>query len=107
MFLNGGVHWAPYNIAYMWPALLPAWLSMSYLRTRYLAFWSRYNYVLSVAFSTAIALAGVIVFFAVSYNGVKISWWGNGAESACEAEACTRLTLPDGEYFGPRIGTFA
>ncbi|KAL4964051.1 OPT oligopeptide transporter protein-domain-containing protein [Aspergillus stella-maris] len=107
MFLNGGVHWSPYNIAYMWPALVPAWLSMSYLRTRYLAFWSKYNYVLSAAFSTGIALAGVIIFFAVSYNGLEIDWWGNGAERGCEAEACTRLTLPEGEYFGPRIGTFS
>ncbi|KAL3478476.1 OPT oligopeptide transporter protein-domain-containing protein [Aspergillus californicus] len=107
MFLNGGVHWSPYNIAYMWPALLPAYISMSYLRTRYLAFWAKYNYVLSAAFSTGIALAGVIIFFAVSYNGYSIDWWGNDPESGCEAESCTRLTLPAGEYFGPRIGNFA
>ncbi|KAL4745887.1 hypothetical protein BDW72DRAFT_210933 [Aspergillus terricola var. indicus] len=107
MFLNGGIHWSPYNIAYMWPAVLPAYVSMRYLRSRYLAFWSKYNYVLSAAFSTAIAVAGVVIFFAVSYNGFEVNWWGNDAESGCEAETCTRLTLDEGEYFGPRVGTFA
>ncbi|KAL3432941.1 OPT oligopeptide transporter protein-domain-containing protein [Aspergillus tetrazonus] len=97
MFLNGGIHWSPYNIAYMWPAVLPAYISMRYLRSQYLAFWSKYNYVLSAAFSTAIAVAGVVIFLAVSYNGFDVKWWGNDAESGCE----------EGEYFGPRIGTFA
>ncbi|TIC90155.1 Oligopeptide transporter 2 [Colletotrichum higginsianum] len=107
MILSGGISWSPYNIAYMWPAVLPGWVSMVYLRQRYLAFWSKYNYVLSAAFSTAIAIAGVIIFFAVSYHGFEINWWGNDSESGCEATACTRLALPKGEYFGPRIGTYA
>lgn len=57
-----------YNIAYIWPAVLPAYISMKYLRSRYLAFWAKYNYVLSAALSAAIAIAGVVIFFAVSYN---------------------------------------
>ncbi|KAK2028611.1 OPT oligopeptide transporter [Colletotrichum zoysiae] len=107
MILSGGISWSPYNIAYMWPAVLPGWLSMVYLRQRYLAFWSKYNYVFSAAFSTAIAIAGVIIFFAVSYHGLELDWWGNHPESGCEATACTRLKLPQGEYFGPRVGTYA
>ncbi|KAI3539852.1 OPT oligopeptide transporter [Colletotrichum filicis] len=107
MILSGGISWSPYNIAYMWPAVLPGWLSMVYLRQRYLAFWSKYNYVLSAAFSTAIAIAGVIIFFAVSYHGFEITWWGNDSESGCESTACTLLKLPKGEYFGPRVGTYA
>ncbi|OHF03932.1 OPT oligopeptide transporter [Colletotrichum orchidophilum] len=97
MILSGGISWSPYNIAYMWPAVLPGWLSMVYLRQRYLAFWSKYNYVLSAAFSTAIAIAGVIIFFAVSYHGFEINWWGNDSESGCESTACTLLKLPKGE----------
>ncbi|KAK1990115.1 OPT superfamily oligopeptide transporter [Colletotrichum falcatum] len=107
MILSGGISWSPYNIAYMWPAVLPGWLSMVYLRQRYLAFWSKYNYVFSAAFSTAIALAGVIIFFAVSYHGLEINWWGNHPESGCEATPCTRLKLAQGEYFGPRVGNYA
>ncbi|KAL1617046.1 hypothetical protein SLS54_008041 [Diplodia seriata] len=105
--LNGGTAWSPYNIAYVWPAVLPGWLSMAYLRTRHLAFWAKYNYVVSAAFSTAIAVAAVVIFFAVEYNGYAVEWWGNGAESGCESKACTRLKLPAGEYFGPRVGGFS
>ncbi|EYE98609.1 OPT oligopeptide transporter [Aspergillus ruber CBS 135680] len=92
MLLTGGVHWSPYNIAYIWPAVLPAYISMKYLRSRYLAFWAKYNYVLSAALSTTIAIA--------------VDWWGNDSESGCEASACTRLTVPKDEYFGPRVGNY-
>ncbi|KAK1621551.1 OPT oligopeptide transporter protein-domain-containing protein [Colletotrichum phormii] len=34
MILSGGISWSPYNIAYMWPAVLPGWLSMVYLPQR-------------------------------------------------------------------------
>lgn len=91
----------------MWPAVIPGWLSMVYLRQRYLAFWSKYNYVLSAALSTAIAIAAVVIFFVVSYHGFEVNWWGNDSEKGCEATACTRLKLPKGEYFGPRVGTYA
>ncbi|RKU43923.1 hypothetical protein DL546_000685 [Coniochaeta pulveracea] len=107
MLVAGGIHWSPYNIAYVWPALLPAYISMRYLRTRYLPLWSKYNYVLSAAFSTAIALAAIIIFFAVSYNRYEINWWGNDAESGCEAQSCTRLKLSGKDYFGPPVGTYA
>ncbi|KAK2601259.1 hypothetical protein N8I77_010722 [Diaporthe amygdali] len=106
MVLSGGVHWAPYNIAYIWPALLPAWFSMVFIRRRYLAFWSKYNYILSAGFSSAIAIAGVIIFFAVHYNGYTIDWWGNDPEKGCEASSCARLKLAKGDYFGPRKGTY-
>ncbi|KAL1624245.1 hypothetical protein SLS56_007947 [Neofusicoccum ribis] len=116
--LNGGSLWSPkdptgtdfvlkYNIAYMWPAVLPGWLSMVYIRRRYLSFWAKYNYVLSAALSTAIAISAVIIFFAVEYHGYAIDWWGNSPDSGCESSTCTRLKLPSGEYFGPRIGTYA
>lgn len=95
-----------YNIAYIWPAVLPAYISMRYLRTRYLALWAKYNYILSAAFSTAIALAAIIIFFAVEYNGYGIDWWGNNANSGCESERCTLLKLPLNKYFGPRVGTY-
>lgn len=91
----------------MWPAVLPGWLSMVYIRRRYLNFWAKYNYVLSAALSTAIAISAVIIFFAVEYHGYAIDWWGNSPDSGCESSTCTRLKLPSGEYFGPRIGTYA
>ncbi|KAK7420741.1 hypothetical protein QQX98_002543 [Neonectria punicea] len=107
VLLSGGHTWSPYNLAYMWPAVVPGWLSWVIVRKRYLAFWSKYNYVLSAAFQTGVALAAVVIFFAVSYHGADIDWIGNNADKGCEAEACTRLTVPEGEFFGPQPGTFA
>lgn len=110
MVMTGAHFWSPYNIAYQWPKIIPGYFFMVFLRRRYLAFWSKYNYVLSAAFSSAIAIAAVIIFFAVSYNGYEVNWWGNSADDtpgSCESKACVRLTLPKNEYFGPRIGTYA
>ncbi|KAH6879423.1 OPT oligopeptide transporter protein-domain-containing protein [Thelonectria olida] len=99
VIFSGGHTWSPYNLAYMWPAVVPGWLSWVVVRKRYLAFWSKYNYVLSAAFQTGVALAAVVIFFAVSYHGADIDWIGNNADQGCEAEACTRLTVPEGNYF--------
>jgi hypothetical protein len=106
IIFNGGTIWSPYNLAYVWPAVVPAWLSWVYTRKRYLAFWSKYNYVLSAALKTGIAISAVIIFFAVAYQGAYIEWIGNSPDSGCEADACTRLQLTGDEFFGPPPGTF-
>ncbi|KAM0426479.1 hypothetical protein ACHAPT_008170 [Fusarium lateritium] len=107
VIFTGGHLWSPYNLAYMWPAVLPGWLSWVVIQKRYLAFWSKYNYVLSAAWETGVGLAGLVIFFAVNYPGAEINWIGNKADSGCEAVACTRLKVPEGEFFGPPPGTFA
>ncbi|RTE84970.1 hypothetical protein BHE90_000470 [Fusarium euwallaceae] len=107
VIFSGGHVWSPYNLAHMWPAVVPGWLSWVYIRKRYLTFWSKYNYVLSAAWQTGIALAALVIFFAVSYHGADINWIGNNADSGCEVEACTRLKVTEGEFFGPQPGTFA
>ncbi|EEU35797.1 uncharacterized protein NECHADRAFT_94777 [Fusarium vanettenii 77-13-4] len=106
VMMKGAYSWSPYNIGYMWPAVPPAWLSWIYLRKRYLAFWAKYNYTLSAAFSTGIAISAVVIFFALSYHQLDLNWIGNNADSGCEANTCTRLKLAEGEIFGPQPGTF-
>lgn len=90
----------------MWPALLPSWLSWVYMRRRYLDFWCKYNYVVSASFSTAIAIAAIAIFFGLSYHGARVDWIGNSPDGGCETGTCTLLKLPEGRYFGPRIGTY-
>lgn len=102
-----GLTKSQYNFAYMWPAVPFSMLSMGYFKSRYLGFWSRYNYVLSAAFSTAIAVAAIVIYFALEFNGLSINWWGNSADTGCESTACKRLHLPSGDYFGPRVGNYA
>ncbi|KAM0815560.1 putative OPT oligopeptide transporter protein-domain-containing protein [Seiridium cardinale] len=104
----GALTWAPYNMSYIWPAVPIAWFSWVYLKNRYLSFWSKYNFVLSASWSSAIAIAGIIIFFTVQWLQVELSWWGNDVVyEGCEDDACTLLTLNDGEYFGPRLGSFS
>jgi hypothetical protein len=63
--------------------------------------------VLSAALSSGVAIAAIIIFFALQMQHVSIDWWGNNVISeGCEGTPCRRLTLADGEYFGPRTGQF-
>ncbi|KAF3024152.1 hypothetical protein E8E14_007550 [Neopestalotiopsis sp. 37M] len=98
----GGLNWAPYGFSYIWPAAPIAWLSWIYVKQRYLAFWSKYNFVLSAAFSAGIAISGIVMFFTVGWYGIEIEWWGNTQPYVgCEGETCTLKTLADGERFYP------
>ncbi|KAH8647115.1 OPT oligopeptide transporter protein-domain-containing protein [Xylariales sp. PMI_506] len=105
--LYGGLIWAPYNLSYIWPAVPIAWFSWIHLKNKYLAFWSRYNFVLSASLSSAIAIAGILIFFTLQWEDVNLDWWGNNVVyQGCEDIPCILYTLADGEYFGPRIGEF-
>ncbi|KAI4740640.1 OPT-domain-containing protein [Aureobasidium sp. EXF-12298] len=102
--IYGALTWAPYNMAYVWPQVPIGFIAMVWLKTRYLACWSKYNYVLSASWSAAIGISAIIIFFSVQYSGnVSLDWWGNNVSSmGCEGTACTRLKLAKGEFFGPR-----
>ncbi len=41
VMLHGAIHWAPYNVGYIWPAVPIAWFSWQYLRKRWLGMWSK------------------------------------------------------------------
>lgn len=100
----GGVNFAPYSFSYAWPAVPVAWLSWIYVRSRYLAFWSKYNFVLSAAFSAGIAIAGIVMLFSVQWAELEVSWWGNNQPyEGCEASGapCRLVTLTEGERFYP------
>lgn len=68
----------------------------------------QYNFVTSAAFSCAIAISGIVIFFALQIWDIELSWWGNNAPyEGCDGSGtCGLLQLPEGEYFGPRIGEF-
>ncbi|KAL2278304.1 hypothetical protein FJTKL_14572 [Diaporthe vaccinii] len=100
----GGVNFAPYSFSYAFPAVPIAWLSWIYVRKRYLAFWSKYNFVLSAAFSAGIAIAGIVMLFSVQWAAIEVPWWGNTQPyEGCEASSapCRLKTLAEGERFFP------
>jgi OPT family small oligopeptide transporter len=100
--IAGSLQWAPYSFSYFWPGVPVAWFSWIYIRGRYLAFWSKYNFVLSASFSSAIAISAIIMLFSVQWADIEIEWWGNTqAAVGCEATHCLLTTLATGERFFP------
>jgi len=109
VMMMGATHWAPYNVGYIWPAVPLAWLSWHYIRKRWLGLWSKFNFLLSSSLSASIAIAGLVMFFAVQWPGYELKWWGNEVSyRGCEGklDPCRWLRLDKHEYFGPRIGEF-
>ncbi|KAL7946566.1 OPT oligopeptide transporter domain-containing protein [Trichoderma barbatum] len=105
--LNGPLYWAPYNLCYVWPAVPVAFFSWVYLKGRFLALWSKYNFVLSAAFSAGIAISAIVQFFSLTYQGIELDWWGNSVVSmGCEGAACPLKKLPEGQFFGPAPGHY-
>ncbi|KAG5753410.1 hypothetical protein H9Q70_003974 [Fusarium xylarioides] len=105
--MYGGIVWAPYNMSYVWPSVPIAYFSWIYLKSRYLGLWSKYNFVLSAAWSCGIAIAGIIIFFSLQLEGTEFNWWGNTVGYVgCEDDACPLQPLEGTDYFGPREGEF-
>lgn len=100
--MYGGIVWAPYNMSYIWPSVPIAYFSWIYLKSRYVGLWSKYNFVLSAAWSCGIAIAGIIIFFGLQYRETEFKWWGNTvSDSGCEHDACTLYDIDPPQFFGP------
>ncbi|CAK5282652.1 unnamed protein product [Mycena citricolor] len=107
VIIYGGLIWAPGSIANIWPAVPVAWLFNVFIKKRYLAWWGKYNYITTTAFSAAIAISAIVIFFAVQWPNVVIDWSGNNRPfEGCDANGCTRLTVPVNGTFGPAVGEF-
>lgn len=109
VMMSGALTWAPYNLTYIWPAVPVAAFSWLFLKKRFLGFWSKYNFVTSAAFSCAIAISGIVIFFALQLSEIEVTWWGNTVLSeGCDATGrCVRLTVNEGETFGPPKGSWS
>ncbi|KAJ7685541.1 OPT oligopeptide transporter, partial [Mycena polygramma] len=78
-----------------------------YIRKRAFAWWKRYNYLTSAALDSGVAFATIIIFFALSYQGIKIVWWGNTVNSTTfDGKSVPWKTVAKGNHFGPGPGEF-
>ncbi|KAH7105168.1 OPT oligopeptide transporter [Auriculariales sp. MPI-PUGE-AT-0066] len=114
VLLSGALIYAPYGINQYWPAVLIGWLFNVYIKRRYLAWWSKYNYITTTAFNAAIAISALIMFFALQYNDIEIDWVGNNipwvksdGTRNCDYGKCPLIKLAAGEKFGPVVGEFS
>lgn len=50
-----------------------------FMRRFHFRWWMRYNYILSAALDSGIALSLIFIFFCLQYpkGGLNLNWWGN------------------------------
>ncbi|KAK9465586.1 OPT oligopeptide transporter protein-domain-containing protein [Lipomyces arxii] len=104
LFLSGFTRFeSAYNLSYYTPGLQISFMFMYIIRRRYLAWWTKYNYVLTAALSAGVAFSAIFIFVAFYVSNTSLEWWGNRiASSGVDgARAATLYTLEPGEFFGP------
>ncbi|KAJ7155159.1 OPT-domain-containing protein [Mycena filopes] len=107
VLLSGGLIWSPYSMAFVWPVVPIGYIFNVFIKRQYTAWWSKYNYVTTTAFSAAIAICAVVIFFATSWTGTAITWSGNTRPfEGCDALQCPLLSVPKEGFFGPGPGQF-
>uniref|UniRef100_A0A8H8CGT5 OPT oligopeptide transporter n=1 Tax=Psilocybe cubensis TaxID=181762 RepID=A0A8H8CGT5_PSICU len=77
------------------------------IRRRHFSWWTKYNYVLSAALDSGVAVSAVLIFFILQYPkngsiGIGLqNWWGNTVMwNTADGTSKTLLTVADGEFFG-------
>ncbi|ONH70112.1 Oligopeptide transporter 2 [Cyberlindnera fabianii] len=103
--------YAPYNLAYITPGVYFSLFFMWFVRKRYIAWFEKYNYVLSAGLDAGVAFGAVIIFFAVQYHAKNIDWWGNtvsyeGIEGGAGQQTLKDITETVRGYFGPAHGSY-
>ncbi|KAJ3967882.1 OPT oligopeptide transporter [Lentinula raphanica] len=80
------------------------------IRRRHFPWWTKYNYVLSAALDSGLAISVIIIFFALQYpehgtigKNTILSWWGNTVSfTGADGRGVPVIQLPVGETFGPK-----
>ncbi|SAM03355.1 hypothetical protein [Absidia glauca] len=61
-----------------------------FVKRRYNAWWRKYNYVLSAALDSGVAIAAIVIFFAFQYSNISFpTWWGNNPDSIDQCPLAT------------------
>ncbi|KAK9450478.1 OPT oligopeptide transporter protein-domain-containing protein [Limtongia smithiae] len=109
LFMSGMTRYgATYNLSYFTPGFYASLVFMVYIRGRYLAWWTKYNYILSSGLTAGMAFSGILIFFALQYKPKTVSWWGTTVSSAgIDGGAVATLLTPPTEGFGPAVGTWS
>ncbi|KAJ0384647.1 hypothetical protein COL922a_007962 [Colletotrichum nupharicola] len=107
LVIQGIQHWAPSNLSYKTPGMILGFIFMYWLPRHRLAWWEKYNYVLSAALTAGVAVSALVMFFAVGYNPIALKWWGNTVSGAgVDGSQVGILPIPERGYFGPEKGAF-
>lgn len=80
-----------------------------YIKHRFFAWWTKYNYVLAAALDTGLALSGLVIFLCITYPGAVFpDWWGNNVYlNTADGQGLPWKGMPEVGYFGPGNGTWS
>lgn len=63
--------------------------------------------LLQASMDTGVALATILIFFALSYTGTVFSWaLNNVGANTYDKKSVPWLKVESGSHFGPDVGTF-
>ncbi len=74
-----------------------------FIKKRWFAWWSKYNYTLSAGLDIGLAWASLLLFFCLTFPNISApSWWGNDVvNSTMDTQGTAfNLLLGEREYFG-------
>jgi multisubunit Na+/H+ antiporter MnhB subunit len=94
-------------LSYKTPGMILSFIFMYWLPRHRLAWWEKYNYILSAALTAGVAISALVMFFAVGYNPIHLKWWGNDVSyDGVDGSQIGILPIPSRGYFGPEKGSF-
>ncbi|KAK9459711.1 OPT oligopeptide transporter protein-domain-containing protein [Lipomyces oligophaga] len=108
LICSGATFWGwTNNFTFYISGFYMATFMMFFVRRRYTAWWSKYNYIVASGLTAGVAFSGIIIFLALQYTQTTLSWWGNDVitRGVDYGRNASLLPVPvDG--FGLKVGEF-
>ncbi|KIK68259.1 hypothetical protein GYMLUDRAFT_35638 [Collybiopsis luxurians FD-317 M1] len=85
------------------PWVIVGFIFQYLIRRNHFAWWTKYNYVLSAALDSGVAISTIVIFFCLQFPGIgSVTWWGNTVfQNTADGQRLSLLTPPSGG-FGPK-----
>ncbi|KAK9448833.1 OPT oligopeptide transporter protein-domain-containing protein [Limtongia smithiae] len=108
ILMSGFAVWGQtYNLTYYTGGLIASYFFMSFIKRRYIAWWTKYNYVLTSALTAGTAFSAIVIFGGLSYTQTTVDWWGNSVSAAgIDGTQSALYAIPEKGYFGVGPGEF-
>lgn len=102
VIITGAINWGAYSLGFYTPLVFTGLIFAVILPKYFPKWWAKYNYVIYAGTTVGNVIGALIVFFATSYKTVPdYDWWG--VSKGSDFTPVARLTLKEGERFGPSI----